>query len=330
MAQAANLNNLFPVTGGNTTTANPVTNNQFSNSFVQTPQSTPQTQTPPANTTPNNPYALQPMPGSVGNYMSQDYLQSQYASMPYSGAGYNPRLTVGSTDYSSGSPDHWPEELKQRFPQEYAARWRAVYGTPVGQKPADASQYPAYPGSQEWYKQQQAAPYTGQSGDQLREQAANNYLPQYQVNQPNTQPGTGGFQAPGGNNIQTLPFQIGEGGGNQQNDFMSMLSQLMTPQIQQLYGSNPLLAALGLQQPSTPSSQQNNPLSALLGGNQGGGQNMQSIAQLINALTSMRQQPSSGILSPLFWGNQGGGQNQNPFGNGFGTNPLSNFFPVFP
>lgn len=119
------------------------------------------------------------------------------------------------------------------------------------------------------------------------------------------------------------------GATNNTNDFLTQLQKLLTPDVQKLYGSNPLLAALGLQTPKEPTPSTNFDFASLLQSLTGGGvggQNMQSIAQLLNAMYSMRQQPSSGILSPLFWGQQQQGQG----GNGFGTNALQNYFPIFP
>lgn len=108
----------------------------------------------------------------------------------------------------------------------------------------------------------------------------------------------------------------GNTGANPLQSFLSQLQQMLAPKqqtdpfaglIAQLYGSNPINTALGQN-----SSLSNSLLSS--------GQSTSSIAQLLNVLFSLRNNPSSGILSPLFWGSQAGS----------GGNSQSNYFPTFP
>lgn len=104
----------------------------------------------------------------------------------------------------------------------------------------------------------------------------------------------------------------------QQNPIQQVLQQLTGQQqqnpllglIAQLYGSNPFTAAFG-----------NNPLAQQISSSTNN-TNMASIAQLLNAMFSMRDQPSTGILSPLFWGQQN--NNGGPL-----SSLLSNYYPTF-
>lgn len=103
-------------------------------------------------------YQLQKRRRGLGadSYMSDAYLAAQRALIPYSGEGYDARLVINGTDYSSGSPRNWPASLISQYPSMYAARWQKTIGTPTGVIPGADHVYPVYPGSAEWLATQGA------------------------------------------------------------------------------------------------------------------------------------------------------------------------------